>query len=122
MNRTLAPGSYIKGPEPNGCFNTGVAPVIAHSKRAEKYLGKAYIVGRDMDILFDLPGLVQSVLRGGKSKVKFFKTSKSAWAEFDRLTAQMDAANAEEHQVVAKLKARADHGDLEALLELHDYR
>ena len=38
-------GQGRKGPEPSGCFNTGVAPVILRSRLADRYR-----VGRELDV------------------------------------------------------------------------
>jgi len=84
MDKNLKLGHYFKGQEPTGCFNTGIAPVIARSRQAKKYTGKEYIVGRDLDVLYDMTGLILSIMRGKPVKAKLYTSKARAFEEFEQ--------------------------------------
>ncbi len=118
--RTVKMGHYITGPEPLGCFNTGVAPTIGRSSLAKKYIGKEYVVGKELDV-DRLGDNIRLVMKGKKPDVKFYKGKTAAFAEWDWQVAKMVAMNREDMEHVKELKKRAAKGDMKAVLELGDY-
>ncbi len=97
-------GKGEKGAEPIGCFNTGVAAVIIHSRSAQKYLDKPYAVGKAMDAQYSLKENIMQAMRGAPHKVKFYKSAELAWKEFDRLDGLIRASNREDREAIAKAR------------------
>ena len=120
-------GKYVKGQEPYGCFNTGVAPIIARSKLAKQYIGKEYAVGTEIDANYHLTDAILNEMgrvwkKGYKPpKVKFYKTKVAAIKEFNRLNAIMIASVKRDIARVKELKAKANKGNMKAAMALSDY-
>lgn len=121
-HKPLQDGHYIKGPEPRGCYNTGVAPVIARSKLARRYIGTQYIVGRDNDVTLHLQDTIIKRMQGKPTKgVRFYKTATAAWREFEKRCTAITESNNAEIRKINDLKKRVVAGDVSAMLELGDY-
>lgn len=145
MPRRLGLGKGIRGPEFAGCCNTGHSPVIVKNESLVKYTeGYQFIVGPQMDVqepmgirhmrvMLDLNpgeakrwarsnnvtlGKAKAVVDGGRRTVRFFKTYASAKRYFRAECAKIDAANAAERTTCARLRARANKGDVGAALTL----
>ena len=121
MNRKLEIGHYLKGNEPLGCFNTGMVPVIARSKQSKRYTGKEYLVGRDLDVLYNMTDVILRKMRGVEKKVKFFATKAAAFREFEKINDKMIASIEEDRKKVQVLRKKATAGDMAAGLALADY-
>ena len=125
MQRKLPLGKGYKGAEPTGCFNTGAAAVIMHSKIAKQYLGKPYAVGKEMDTRYNLKDNMISEWMGKPTKVKFFKTAAPAWKEFNRLNNKMLKSNIDDRKEIEKAKKEMKSGSMEEYLKgahtLSDY-
>ncbi|KKN29591.1 hypothetical protein LCGC14_0842590 [marine sediment metagenome] len=121
MDRNLKLGHYFKGAEPTGCYNTGIAPVIARSKQALKYTGKAYIVGRDLDVLYNMTDLILTVMRGKPIKAKLYSSKAQAFTEFERLNQIIIDSNTQDIKRIKELRRKARSGDMAAALALTDY-
>jgi len=116
----LQPGHYITGIEPIGCFNSGVAPTIARSRKAKRYIGKEYIVGKDIEVTLNLTENILAVMKGKQPKVKFFATKAPAIKLFEKMNRDMDQYNRDEIKQTKELRNKANAGDIEALLSLAD--
>ena len=121
MDKDLKLGRYLKGQEPLGCFNTGIAAVIARSRQAKKYTGKEYIVGRDLDVLYDMTGLILTVMRGKAIKPKLYASKARAFKEFERLNQTIIDSNNSDIAHIKELKRKSQSGDMAATLALSDY-
>ena len=129
MDRKLKTGHYMKGCEPYGCYNSGVATVICRSKISKKYTGYEYIVGCDIDVNLGLKDLILTKMLGKKIKSrfpkqqppKFFKTKNAAFNEFEKRDNIMFENAKKEQSHVNELKRKANSGDMESSLALMDY-
>lgn len=120
--RSLSIGQMIVGPDAYGCINSGMAPAICHSRIAKKHLEKPWVVGRHFEIKFNnIENILKSMRNEPTPYVKFFKKSKPAWKEFDRLCKQMLESNRQDVEHVRKLRTQAKNGDMDAVLSLNDY-
>lgn len=120
----LAMGKGWKGPEFYGCFNTGLAPAIFHS-RTGKYAVGPEIPCRDAMANGGLLSDRRIHDMGGKGdarrRVYVFKSRGPAVRKFAELAAAAALANeniAAEHRADA---AAARKGDMAAALRLGDY-
>ena len=122
----LTPGKYWKGPEPFGCFNTGHAPIIWRPARLDKF----YLVGDEVLTLY--PAEAYSKARAAilKHCMSFefhgqcawvFWTRKAAERQFNKLIEQRVADLKRDRERVKELAAKANRGDIGAVLELGDY-
>jgi len=129
MDKKLKYGQYLKGQEPYGCYNTGVAVVICRSKQAKKYTGYEYIVSCDIDVTLNLTDLLLDKMRGKKitsrfpkqKPPKFFKTKTAAFKEFEKRNNAMVESVKRDIETVNELKRKANAGDMQAAISLMDY-
>jgi len=120
-NKELLLGHYLKGNEPIGCFNSGVAPCIARSKQAKKYLDKEYVVGRDIDVTYNLHDNILMAMRGERVEVTFYQSKKLAFEHYNKLCDKIDKDNEEERKHIIEVKRKAEQGDMQSILALNDY-
>ena len=117
----LAQGKGYKGPEHYGCFNTGMAPAIFHS-RTGKYVVGPEIPCRDAMragmTLFAKVRIVGTYLR---RKVWIFKGRKAAVSKFMALYGAIILENADTARRHAEARAAAARGDVAAALSLGDF-
>lgn len=117
----LAKGHGYKGPEFYGCFNTGMAPCIFHS-RTGKYVVGPEIPCRDAMragmTLFD-----KRTAKGSDPRriVWIFKGRKAAVAKFLALCGAQILENERQRQAHAAARAAAARGDLAAAVALGDF-
>jgi len=122
----------LKGAEPFGCFNTGVAPILTRVRVNERGIGlgpksTVYVVGteypaRDVRKYLRSVGTIPaSVKKEMKGKVKVYKTRKAAVNAFLRLQGQMVKSIREDRGEYDKARKEAAKGDLEAVLRLGDF-
>jgi hypothetical protein len=112
-------GKGFKGPEYPGCFNTGMAPAIFHSRQGK------YVVGREMPcrdaMRNSLPQSSKRCHGEGNRKVFIFKGRKAAVNKF---LALCGAAILENNRVRSEYRETLDKarkGDMAAVLALGDY-
>jgi hypothetical protein len=113
----LKPGQGVKGCEPYGCFNTGIAWTLFRSPATKEYL-----VVRDLD----RDRLRNLVLFHGYDHIRKFKLEHgSAWRfktraaavkKFQDVNLEMHLSNIQEAIRHEKLRMKAQAGDLEAAL------
>jgi len=128
-NRKLKPRHYRVGPEGDlGCFNTGHAPCIERTRIISWADGsEVYSVG---PVLFRFEAILEWLKQGARKRVlrykrfnsiylyRFYKTWRSANAEFlKQCQANLDSV-AEEARRAHDLRRRAARGDLDAALKL----
>lgn len=115
----LDKGKGFKGPEALGCFNTGFAPAIFHSRSGK------YVVGPEMccrDAMREGLTLQNRRVHGqGGRRVYFFKGRAAAVAKFQAICAAQMEVNTIMLREHAETKAAASRGDLAATLALADY-
>ncbi len=118
----LAKGKGYKGPEFYGCYNTGMAPSIFHSRCGKYYVGPEL---RCLDAIRAGIGLFQKVrisaIETGNQKVWIFKTRKPAVAKFLALCGAQIMENERQRQARAAARAAAARGDVAAALALGDF-
>lgn len=115
----LAKGRGYKGPEFYGCYNTGMAPCIFHSRTGK------WVVGPELRCRDAMRAgiMLQNVFCHGKGRqrVWIFKTHKNAVAKFTDLcitqTRENDAMRREHSATLEK----ARRGDMAAVLALGDF-
>lgn len=115
----LAKGKGYKGPEFYGCFNTGMAPAIFHS-RTGKYIVGPEMRCRDAMREFVLLGNKRTV-GTGRAKCWIFKGRAGAVKRFMVLcgAAILENDKIRKEHIATAAKARA--GDMAAVLALGDY-
>jgi hypothetical protein len=118
----LDKGKGFKGPEFYGCFNTGMAPAIFHSRTGK------YVVGREIpcrDAMQAGACLDKKRTWGGKDdarrKVFIFKGRESAVAKFLELCGEQILQNHNIRVEHIKTARAAAAGDMAAVLALGDY-
>ena len=115
----LTKGKGFKGPEFYGCFNTGMAPCIFHSRSGK------FIVGPELrcrDAMRQGIGLTNARSVGeGNQTVWLYKTRKPAAAKFKALCAAQSHTNDLVGVAHAETLAKAKAGDLAAMLQLGDF-
>jgi hypothetical protein len=115
----LAKGKGYKGPEFYGCFNTGMAPSIFHSRTGK------YVVGPQLrchDAMRE--GLTFSKKRvhgTGNQRVWIFKGRKAAVAKFIGLCEMAEAVNRDIASQHTETRRKAATGDFAAMLALGDF-
>ena len=115
----LAKGHGISGPEFYGCFNTGMAPSIFHSRTGK------YVVGPELrcrDAMRERVTLTDARHHGdGNQRVWLYNGRKPAVAKF---MAMCGAQILENHAIAcdhAKTAEKAAKGDFAAALHLGDF-
>jgi len=115
----LAKGKGYKGPEFYGCYNTGVAPSIFHSRTGK------YVVGPELrcrDAMRAGITLLGKRVHGeGKEQVWLFKSRKPAVAKFVALAVAQEQENRAMRQEHAATLEKARQGDMAAVLALGDF-
>lgn len=115
----LAKGRGYKGPEFFGCFNTGMAPCIFHSRTGK------YVVGPELrcrDAMRAGLTLQNKRCHGeGRQRVWIFKSRKPAIAKFVALAVAQEQENAAMRKQHSETLAKARKGDLAAALALGDF-
>lgn len=115
----LAKGKGYKGPEFYGCFNTGTAPSIFHSRTGK------YVVGpqlRCQDAMYDGLTLFNQRVHGeGNQRVWIFKGRKAAVTKFLGLCQVAEAVNRDMAARHAEARRKAAAGDVAAMLTLGDF-
>jgi len=120
----FTPGKGLRGPEPFGCMNTGVAPVIMRSKATGKFL-----VGPELEvyearnrILFDREKN-KRILKGRlnpndkRRRVYVFKTRAPAVAQFEKLVLAQRAQNDEMRAEYEDAKKRSQSSNPEVAIQ-----
>jgi hypothetical protein len=115
----LSKGKGYKGPEALGCFNTGMAPAIFHS-RCGKYIVGAELRCRDAMRAGIQLGSKRAHGTGGH-RVYFYKTRGPAVAKFTALCEAQMRDNAERRDEMRALCVKARRGDIAAALALGDF-
>jgi len=115
----LARGKGYKGPEAFGCFNTGLAPAIFHS-RSGKYIVGPELRCRDTMREGLLLGTKRVAGKGG-NRVYIYKTRQPAVAKFQELCGAQMQYNAKLRQELATLRSKAQQGDMTAVLDLINF-
>ena len=64
-------------------IEAAVPGAVEELKRIYPHTGKAYIVGKDIDITLNTTTTILNRMRGVKQAVKFFATEKAAMREFE---------------------------------------
>jgi hypothetical protein len=116
----LSKGKGYKGPEALGCFNTGMAPAIFHSRSGK------YVVGPEMrcrDAMRMGLLLISNKRSDGKGghKVYIYKTRGPAVAKFTALCEAQMRGNDERRNEMRALCVKARRGDIAAALALGDF-
>lgn len=115
----LARGKGFKGPEFYGCFNTGMAPAIFHSRSGK------YVVGPELrcrDAMREGVTLTDQRSQGtGRQRVWLFKGRKSAVDKFLALCGAVILENHQLRQEHSETTRKAAEGDLAAALKLGDF-
>jgi hypothetical protein len=115
----LAKGRGYKGPEFYGCYNTGVAPCIFHSRTGK------YVVGPELrcrDAMREGQTLLNKRNVGeGRQRVWLFKSRKPAVAKFVALAVAQEQENRAMRQEHAETLTKARKGDMAAILTLGDF-
>ena len=119
--QTLKIGHYRMGPEPLGGFNTGLATTIARSRAAKKYLGKEYVVGNELGVVYHLKDQIRLAMLSKPTKVKFYKSASAAFLDFNKRVKAKKLSISKDVATVKVLKQKAQRGDIGAALELGDY-
>ncbi len=115
----LAKGRGYKGPEFYGCYNTGMAPSIFHSRTGK------YVVGPELrchDAMRAGITLMDKRVYGeGRQRVWLFKSRKPAVAKFVVLAVAQEQENRAMRQEHTATLAKARKGDMAAVLALGDF-
>lgn len=115
----LAKGHGYKGPEFFGCYNTGLAPSIFHSRTGK------FVVGPELrcrDAMREGALLTGAKTVGdGRMKVWVYKTRSRAVHKFMELCGAQIMENAVLRAEYDETRARAAKGDLAAALHLGDF-
>lgn len=115
----LAKGGGYKGPEFYGCFNTGMAPCIFHSRTGK------YVVGPELrcrDAMRIGVTLTDTRACGeGNQRVWLFKSRKPAVAKFVALVEAQIQENRAVRQEHIDTLVKARKGDIAAVLALGDF-
>ena len=130
--KRLAPGRMVVGPDHYGCCNTGMAPALFRSKFLHDHFRYRYkfAIGPEVFVeaavrmlVFDKvpPGQAFVEFNGGRDRVTFAVTYKTARKRFDFLVAEITVANAAARAKHMALRTRAKAGDMAAVLGLVDY-
>jgi len=115
----LAKGKGYKGPEFYGCFNTGMAPSIFHSRSGKWVVGPEL---RCRDAMRQGITLQDRKRWGiGPQTVWLFKSRKSAVARFTALCITQKRENERMRQEHAETARKAQAGDMAAALALGDF-
>jgi hypothetical protein len=115
----LAKGRGYKGPEFYGCYNTGMAPSIFHSRTGKYIVGPEF---RCRDAMRAGITLLDKRIHGkGSQQVWLFKSHKPAVAKFVALAMAQEQENRAMRQEHAATLARARKGDMAAVLALGDF-
>jgi len=116
----LAKGKGYKGPEFYGCFNTGMAPAIFHSRTGK------YVVGPELPARDAMRAgtclLTTRVVKCSDARryVWIFKGRKAAVAKFLALCGAQILQNETIRREHAETRAAAARGDMAAALRLGD--
>ncbi len=118
----LAKGKGYKGPDHFGCFNTGMAPAIFHSRTGKYVVGPEIPCREAMEAGMTLFAKVR-VVNGTdpRRKVWIFKSRKAAVAKFMALCGAIILENAATAARCAELHRKAAQGDVAAAMALADY-
>lgn len=115
----LAKGHGYKGPEFFGCFNTGMAPCIFHSRTGK------FVVGPELrcrDAMRAGATLQNKRTYGkGNQRVWLYKSRKPAVAKFVALAVTQEQENRAVQREHADTLAKARKGDMAAVLALGDF-
>ena len=116
----LAKGKGDKGPEHYGCFNTGMAPSIFHSRCGKYYVGPEIPC---RDAIRAGIGYFAKVRTVGtdRRKVFIYKGRKAAVAKFMALCGAQILENEKQRREHAEARAAAARGDIAAALRLGDF-
>jgi len=113
----LSKGKGIKGPEPYGCFNTGTAPVILHSRSGLWLVGPENEVDGARERLCFRENQNRRILKGHRNPsdrrrwVYVYRTRGPAVRRFQELCEERGRMNAEmrsEHARAARDAASSD--------------
>jgi hypothetical protein len=115
----LGKGKGFKGPEFYGCYNTGVAPSIFHSRTGKYVVGPELRCRDAMRAALTLTS--HRVIGKGRDRVWMFKSRKPAVAKFTALCDAVIRENADVARQHAATRAAAGRGDLAAALALGDF-
>jgi hypothetical protein len=117
----LSKGTGYKGPEFYGCYNTGMAPAIFHS-RTGKYVVGPELPARDV-MRAGTCLLTTRVVKCADARryVWIYKGRKAAVTKFLALAGAVVAENAEMARRHAETRTAAARGDLAAALALGDF-
>ena len=126
LAKAMSRGSQVSGPEPFGCFNSGLKPIICQLK------GGAYVVGLENDCVDVWEGRLRLAIQLGRKtrrvyhtdrgrQVWYIKTAKAAKKRFLSLVDGREAENRQTGEKVAGLREKAGAGDLAAVCELGNY-
>ena len=116
----LNKGRGFKGPEFYGCFNTGMAPAIFHS-RTGKYVVGPELPARDAMRAGTLLTKVRTVGTDPRRKVWIFRGRKPAVAKFMALCGARILENHNVRQEHLATARKAATGDMAAVLALGDF-
>lgn len=115
----LAKGRGLSGPEFYGCFNTGMAPSIFHSRTGK------YIVGPELrcrDAMRNGVTFTDARVHGdGNQRVWIYKGRKPAVAKFMAMCGAQIMENETIRRDHAETAAKAAKGDIAAALHLGDF-
>ena len=117
----LAKGHGYKGPEFYGCFNTGMAPAIFHSRCGKYYVGPEILCHDAMQAGIGYFAKVRTVGTDPRRKVWIFKGRKAAVAKFMTLCGAQILENEKQRREHAEARAAAARGDIAAALRLGDF-
>ena len=123
------PGAMLVGPESIGCFNTGLAPAIARSKRLDAAGRPAYVVGPEGCLGDACRAAMRGEVRGktyfkptnrGRT-VKFFSTPAAAFRAYEAHCLAVLKANTQHAAAIRRERKAAQdavaHGDIQGALE-----
>lgn len=115
----LPKGRGYKGPEFYGCFNTGMAPSIFHSRTGK------WVVGPELRCRDAMrAGITLQDRKGwgvGPQRVWIYKGRKAAVAKFTALCIKQTRENRKMRQEHAEALEKARKGDMAAALALGDF-
>lgn len=115
----LAKGRGYKGPEFYGCYNTGMAPCIFHSRTGKWVVGPEL---RCRDAMRAGLTLQNVFCHGeGRQRVWIFKTRRNAVAKFTELCITQTKENNDLRREHDATLEKARRGDMAAALALGDF-
>ena len=125
----LSRGKGFRGPEPFGCFNTGTAPVIMHSRTGKWLVGPEIELDDARNFILFEPNKNKRIYKGRNTSDKWwvyiYKSRKPAVSKFQELCDKQDKMNNEmrAEYLQAKKDSQSNNPEIRAkgIMALADY-